>query len=56
MKVYLAVEKTEGADFAYNDVVNRAFSTEEKAKEYMEETNKDCRWRRVKYINELEVE
>ena len=53
MKVYLAVEED---DFSYNNVVNRVFSTEENSKEYMEETNKDCRWRRVKYINELEVE
>ncbi len=56
MKVYLAVEKTEGADFAYNDVVNKAFSTEEKAKEYMEQTNKNHGWRKVKYIDELKVE
>ena len=53
MKVYLAVEE---ADTSYNSVVTRVFSTEEKAKEYMEQTNKDHGWRKVKYIDELEVE
>ena len=53
MKVYLAVEE---ADTSYNNVVTRAFSTEEKAKEYMEEKNKDYGWRVVHRIDEVEVE
>jgi hypothetical protein len=38
MKVYLAVEED---DTSYDSVVTRVFSAEEKAKEYMEEKNKD---------------
>jgi hypothetical protein len=53
MKVYLAVEES---DTSYNDVVNRVFSTEEKAKEYMDQTNKDYGWRVVHRIDEVEVE
>ncbi len=53
MKVYLAVEE---ADTSYNSVVTRVFSTEEKAKEYMEQTNKDYGWQVVNRIDEVEVE
>jgi len=53
MKVYLAVEKT---DISYHSVITKAFSTEEKAKEYMEQKNKDYGSRVVHRIDELEVE
>jgi hypothetical protein len=53
MKVYLAVEES---DTSYNDVVNKVFSTKEKANEYMEEKNKDYGWRVVHRIDEVEVE
>jgi hypothetical protein len=53
MRVYLAVEVSA---ITYNYVINKVFSTKEKANEYMEQTNKDYGWQVVNRIDELEVE
>jgi len=53
MKVYLAVELS---GITYDYVVNKVFSTKEKANEYMEQTNKDYGWQVVNRIDEVKID